>query len=209
MDSKPAAFVAELQNDAHAGLARCVQIGLSTPVYRTLWNEPVTFDGIAYEPDEFDFGEVTVEAAGTSPTVKFRIQNVRHPTTDAARPWSAVLNSENLHGVTVTVLWLSTAILNDADACFAAEFTVLKAGLMGSSCEMDLGLPADVSRMWLPWPQIRSRRCTHEYKDGLCKSESTLKTCPAKDLDACRERHPPTALRFSQLPHDNDMRRRD
>lgn len=209
MDSKPAAFVAELQNDAHAGFARCVEIGLAVPVYRTLWNEPVTFDGITYEPDELDFGEVTVEAAPTSPTMRFRIQNIRHPVTDAARPWSTVLNSENIHGRTLTVRLVSTSLLNDADALFAWEWTILRAGLpAGNYCEMELGLPVDVSRMWLPWPQIRSQRCYHEDRDGLCKNESPLGPCGKTPSD-CLARHPAQAQRFSQLPHDNDLRRVD
>lgn len=208
MKAYPAAFAIELANDAHPSIARCVVIGATTPIYRTLWNVAVTFAGITYEPDEFDFGEVQAVLVPASPSLTFRIQNLRHPVTGATRPWSAVLAAEDLNGKLLTVRFVSTALLADATAQESVEWVIRKASIRGNFCELELGPPYDIARLRLPWPPVRSHRCTHEYKDGLCKSESSLTTCPTKDVAACAGRHPAAKLRMSQLPYDTDMRGR-
>lgn len=207
MRSLLSAFSTELAADGHSGLALLVSIGLSTPIYRTTWSRAISHNSLTYSPDALTFGEVGGSITPTSPTMTLAIQNVRDPVSDAARPWSTALNSEDVNGVLVNVRVVMLSQLAQTTAQIDETGWVVRgASLVGNSCNLELGPPYDLARLYVPAMSLRSPWCAFDYKGRLCKSESALLTCP-KSYAACMARHNQMALRISQIPWDTDMRR--
>jgi len=155
----------------------------------------------------FAFGAIGGSLQPNSPTLSLAIQNLRDPTTDNERPWSTTLAGEDVRGVSVTV---TIVLASDTTASLAeSSWIVRQAAIRGNFCNLELGPPTDLSTLYGPEPSLRATRCRWQFKDRYCRSESSLTTCPTKDVAACMARHTPTALRFSQIPWDTDMRRWD
>lgn len=201
------AFSTELANDGHAGLALLVSIGLETPIYRTTWSRDITHESLTYSSDALSFGEVGGALKPQSPTITLSVQNLRDPVTDNERPWSAVLNSEDVNGVEVGVRIVMLSQLAQTTAQIDETGWVVRgASLVGNFCNLELGPPYDMARLYVPAMSLRAPWCAFEFKDRNCLSESTLTTC-GKSYKDCMARHVQRALRFSQHPFDTDMRR--
>jgi hypothetical protein len=166
------------------------------------------FDGDTYTPDVFSFGEVGGALRPVSPTMPLAFQNLRDPVTDTERPWSARLAGEDLNGVVVSVRVVMLSQLADTTAQIDETNWRVRgpARLRGNSCELELGPAYDLARLYCPEPSLRAPWCMWEYKDRFCRSTSAETKCD-KNLAACLKRHPQLALRISQYPYDQDMRR--
>ena len=216
MRSKPAAFVAELaQGPGHGGLIHLLEIESTPPIYRCTGGQDVTFTPAGasaartYIADDLRFGEIRATNDLESPLLEVRLQNVRHPVTGAARPWSTEINQTNFNGVGVNFRLVARALLADGNAQIEDEgWRISGAVLDKNDVVFPVGPPHNIFVLETARPTLKKPRCDSEYKDGFCKSASTLPTCP-KNLPACMARHPHLALRFSQYPyHDQSLRRR-
>ena len=159
--------------------------------------------------DDFTFGRITATTGQESPTFELRMQNREHPTTGSDYHWSSLISTD-LNGVRVTVRLVMASNLADTTSQIAEpDWRITRPRLDGDEAVFTVGPPHDIYRLETPWPRLKQARCTHEYKDGGCASQSSKTTCPSKTVQECMARHSQNALRISQLPiHDRSLYRR-
>ena len=207
MISWSVALATSLEADAHAAIPRLVDIELTSgTLYRTDHNESIVYGGNTYVADTLSFGAIKATTAQESPRVALKLQNIAHPTSGAGRPWSTVINAEDVNGVRVTVRLYH---LTEGQVLAEEDWAISGPRLAGDDVQLPIGPLHDIYQLETPWPRLKQPRCTHEYKDEGCASQSTLKTCPGKTIQECIARHNALALRISQLPiHDRSLYRR-
>jgi len=192
------ALQAELAATGLADLVVLLDIKLDTPIYRH--NRPVndnswggTFDSKTYSPDSFAISEIEHGLLGRRPSFTLTLQNVTHPTTGAALPWSTVLNVDEteLNGteVQVRVAKLSVLVGGDEDAVLSEQrWYVSGGGLEGTSLKLRCSPPADALAWEIPIFSIISQTCGWLYKQGACQATGSQTSCP-KNFPACIARH--------------------
>lgn len=185
-----ASLAAILAGETQTTLAVFVAIDAATPVRRVSVGRSLSLDGNTYTPDDFAFGEIRQSVAGERPGLELSFQNVEHPSTGAALPWSTYLAADPLNGSEVTITLASTGELADtAERISERRWYVSGWTLDRSRVRFRLGSPHDALAFEVPTRTLGGRRCGWTYKHGPCTSTSNLTTCP-KDIAGCVARFP-------------------
>lgn len=199
-DDIAASYVTAMAQADDQKFAALLEIHADTVLYRARWASDITFDSNTYTADKFDFGEFRQSADLDTPSLDLRIQNIRHPSTDAELPWSSYLQTTDLNGVEVRVRIVNLALLADSTAQ-VAEVAWYISGWRLNRREVTFQLtsPHNSNVYQFPGPPLGSDRCWWQalglYKLHPCNSVSALKTCPGT-IAACADRFPEVALRF-------------
>ena len=210
MRSLSTALATSLQDDAHGDLALLVEIALPDgTIYRTSWNEDVSYGGNTYVADAVSWGEIRATTLQENPTVDLRLQNIKHPTTSASRPWSTVLaavtESSNVNASAVTWRIIDVSL---AEVVSEENWALNRPSLRDNDVHFSVGPNYNIYQLQTPAPPLKAPRCRFQFKDADCASQAATSVCPGKTLADCVARHPETAARISQIPfHDARLTR--
>lgn len=190
MRSPSSSFVTALAGTALTDLAVLVTIHADTPIRRTRWATNLTFDSNTYYADGLEFGEIRQGIEGERPRVELSIQNVVHPTTAAARPWSTYVQSNQLNGLKVTITLVMVSLIADTDAKIEETNWYISGWTLDRQwIRFGLGSPHDALAFEVPRVPLGGQTCWWTYKRGPCNSTSSKKACD-KTLASCAARFP-------------------
>jgi hypothetical protein len=192
------ALQAELAANGLADLVVLFDIKASAgTIYRTdrVWDNSWdgTFGGNSYVPDIIGVSAIEHGLLGQRPSFTLEIQNVQHPTTLAALPWSTYIEANgdlNETEIVIRVAKLSLLVAADETSILAEQrWYVSGGGIEGTICKMRCGPPADALSWEAPVFSIMSDTCGWTYKSFPCTSTSDLPKC-GYTLADCAKRFP-------------------
>ena len=160
-------------------------------IRRAKWNANVTFDSLVYTADDFHFSEVSQNLEGRRNRIELSIQNVKHPSTEAERPWSTYLATNDLNkGTQVELRIVAISTLADTDAVIQElRWEISGWAIDEGFVRFGLGSPHDALVFVTPTQNLGSRICGWDYKVGPCKSVSPKEVCN-KTMQDCLARFP-------------------
>ena len=192
MRSTTAAFQTLLANpEASPDLQQLLTIKADAgTIRRAKWNADVTFNALTYTADDFHFSEVSQNLEGRRNRIELSIQNVKHPTTEAERPWSTYLATNDLNGTEVELRIVAVSTIADTSAVIQElRWEISGWSIDGGFVRFGLGSPHDALTFVTPTQPLGARTCGWDYKKGPCRSVSSREKCNKTVLD-CTARFP-------------------
>ena len=188
----------ELEATSLADIVILLKLDLPTPIYRAnrIWDNgwDGSFDGNSYPSDHFVFSEFEQGLLGQRPSMTLTMQNVAHPTTASALPWSTYFNStgSDLNGTEITVKVAKLSLIAASDTTSVIEerrWYISGGSIEGTVMKARCGPPADALAFESPVFSLISDTCGWDYKKSPCSSQSTLPKC-GKSWPDCVVRFP-------------------
>ena len=110
--------------------------------------------------------------------IELSIQNVKHPSTEAERPWSTYLAANDLNGTQAELRIVAISTIADASAVIQElRWEISGWAIDEEFVRFGLGSPHDALRFVTPTHSLGSRICGWDYKVGPCNSVSTKEVC--------------------------------
>lgn len=193
MRSVSSAYRTELQQTAGTALISLVDIEASTAILRCNWSASVSYGGQTYVPDALAYGPIRQDLEGNRPRYELSLQNVRDVVTDAERPWSTYLASNDLNGTEVITRVVHKDHLDDSDAVLLEQRWYISGWTFDRTfVRFGLGSPHDALAHETPRMAIGGVTCWWRYGEGPCTNSEKVngyKDCPYT-VDGCLARTP-------------------